>query len=688
MPRPDSITLRPRLIMLGSDVVPQIPNAIIWDFNYKSLYGKKYLKDIEFLKNNTSCDMVIISPRAGIQIGNYRQCHDVIAEITEKAHGIGLKIGLHLPSADGFYNAPVNAASAPEIDQALLFPLDNTQDAEGVVHEYEMIADENGYACCQHQSKWVRQKIRPLFCELLCVFAFKKTADGFYDPSTLQDVTSCARIIDSRPSSLLLEIEAGKDNAGKALFVMVVQYHNYNAVTSDSNFFSKKKVMDVYADVPLDAICLDEFGYISLNTTGIRNGSEEPYRGHFYTHALAKYYREQLNTDLAKEFFHIRYAPIDDEGVRIRAINHYFEELRKPPLKVEWEVAKYAQKLWGEDVFLTCHNTFHNDIDNDEIWRTACNWWDIPRKFGHTDENIAFPVRMGIMLAAKEPLMLDMFYSKCKDFEEHYAHITIGAPFGCREFHHAYNDFTFGCSFTEPELLKNVRILDEAIAQLNDFQYEYPRLDLLIIYGAGAQNNWYPNANDRNVFDINGNLKIIPKCEEIWQAGYRCALVPDYAITDGRICINENKICFNGYEFTHCLFMYPQYAKKEVLAMLDAAGMAGVKIAAVGQVNLDFEAQPAQLHIPCYPVFSMDIMNDLSCPKSAIPGGCVAKDGSFVLVSEGGLLRGEKTKFDFIINSVRYNGIHTGILAYRPNGNNVYTEGCELFINGQKIKLK
>lgn len=667
--------------------MPQIPTIMYWDFSSKALMGKKYLKDLEFLKKNTACDLVVISPRAGVHIGNYHQCHDAIAEITEKAHSLGIKLGIHLPTGDGHYNAPVNAVSIPEVDQGFIFSLDSKQDAEGLIHEYEIVADKNGYACCQHQTKWARQKLRPWYCELLRVLAFDKTADGFYDPASLKDVTSSARIVDYRPASMMLEIEAGKENAGKTLFVIIAHYHNYYAVSSDRNLRRLKRIMDIYADVPLDAICMDEFGYMMLNTAGISNGTEEPFRGHYYTHDLAKYYQEKLGKDLLTEFFHIRYAPQDDEGVRIRAINQYFEELRKPPLKVEQEVAQYAQKLWGEDVFLTCHNTFHNNIDNDEIWRTGCNWWDIPRRFGHTDENIAFPVRMGVMLAAKEPLMIDMFYSKHRIFEQHYAHIVEGAPFGCREFHHAYDEHVFGCSFTEPELLKNVRILDEAVARLNDFQHEYPRLDLLVIYGAAAQNNWYPNEEDRNLFDINGNLQIIPKCDEMWQAGYRCALVPDYAISDGRICVEGDKISFNGHTFTHCLFMYPQYAKKETYALLDAADRAGVKIAAVGQVDLDFDAQPATLHIPCYPEFSLDILNDIACPKSAIPGGCVARDGSFILTSEGGLLRGEKTNFDFTVDNVRYSGTHTGMLAYRSNEKAVYTEGCELFADGQKVIL-
>jgi hypothetical protein len=95
--------------------------------------------------------------------------------------------------------------------------------------------------------------------------------------------------------------------------------------------------------------------------------------------------------------------------------------LRHFPLEVEKKVYDYSKKVFGDDIYVLCHNTFHNDLENDEIWHTACNWWDIPRDFGHTDENIGFPVRWGIMLACKHPLMLDMYYSK--ESEKHYKHI-------------------------------------------------------------------------------------------------------------------------------------------------------------------------------------------------------------------------------------------------------------------------
>ena len=105
----------------------------------------------------------------------------------------------------------------------------------------------------------------------------------------------------------------------------------------------------------------------------------------------------------------------------------------------EKNLYNYGKELFGENAYISCHNTFHNNLEYDEIWRTACTWWDVPRDFGHTDENIGYPVRLGIMLACQNPIGIDMYYSN--DAKGHYSHILEGAPFNSREFHHAYGDF-------------------------------------------------------------------------------------------------------------------------------------------------------------------------------------------------------------------------------------------------------
>jgi len=660
----------------------KVPNSLLWLFEANSLVKKQYLRDLDFIKKHTTVEYVVLSPRDGVHLQNLQQCHPVLAELTEYAHKIGLKVALHLVTHEGFYHAIFQTGNHPAIDQAQIFHISDPARAQAITRDIELVTDENGYAEYTHTAVWGRSKIAPIYGEILKAYTFDKIGEGFYKPGTLIDVTDKVNITDARTNQTRFEVDLGKEGAGKNIFVLLAQYYNHYAVSDEWVKF--KELIDAYSDIPLDGIQLDEYGFMVLNTNDIMSGKEPPFRGRMYSKGMREYYAEKLDTDLDRLLFDMRYAPLGDEKIRIKAINTYFETLRAFPLDVEKKAYDYAKKIFGKDCYVSCHNTFHNFLDKDEIWRTACNWWDIPRDFGHTDENICFPVRWGIMLACNNPLMVDMYYHP--DGRTHYDHIVNSAPYNCREFHHAYNDFYWGSSFTEPEFLKDIKTLDTHVFALNDFQTVYPKMDLLVIFGAAAQNNWYPDYEARNLWDIDGKLKILPKCKEMWEAGYRCALAPDYAIEDGRITLSGDKLSFGGQEFTHCLFLYPKYAKKETYDFLNKAHECGVKIAVVGKSGVDFEGNSVTLTAPYYESYDLNILSDMACEKSAIDGGCVYNDGSFALVSHG-ILDKSKTQFSFEINGAKHEGEHTGILAYRKGALAIATKGSELYVNGKQQEI-
>ena len=588
-------------------------------------------------------------------------------------------MALHFTDSNGFYNSIFQTNNVPAVDQVELFPIPDPQKAAALTNDIELMTDEHGFAEYTHTPKWARKKIMPIYSEILKAYSFEKTGEGFYKEDSLVDVTDKVIITESRTGKLSFEVHLGEENSNKNVFVLLAQYYNYPSMADAWD--NMKHLIDAYSEIPLDGVTLDEYGYLLLNTSDM--GSD--FRGRHYSKGMKRYYKEQLDMDLDRLLFDMRYAPQGEDKIRIHAINTYFETLRVFPLEIEKKVYAYAKELFGEDAYINAHNTFHNSLDCDEIWRTACNWWDIPRDFGHTDENIGFPVRWGIMLACKHPIMFDMYYSS--NSETHYDHIINGAAYNCREFHHAFNDFYWGTSFTDKEFLKNIRYLDETVATLNNFQTVYPKMDVLVVFGAAAQNNWYPDYDARNMWDIDGTLHIQSKCDQMWNAGYRCALAPDYAIEDGRITQKDGKICFGGYEFTHCLFLYPKYAKKETYEFLNNADKAGVKVAVVGKSGIDFCGDKVELTAPHFENFDLEILEKISCPKSAIEGGCVYEDGSFSLVSHS-LLTKQPSLFDFELNGKRVHGKHTGLLAFREHAAAFATEGTELFIDDIKIELE
>lgn len=667
------------VIMKGNLDMSKKINPLFWFFDTESAKGRKYRKDLCDLKNNSLVNLLVVSGHAGIQFEYPEVFHDMLEDIVSFAHSIDIKIALHLIPSIGFFNADTFGGPIPEVDQAQLFPITDPSKASALVCDYETILDDCGKATITHKAKWARPKIAPIYCRVISAYSFEKDGDGFYKSMTLCDVTDKITVIDNRTDALVAEVDCGAEFANQTLFVMTAQYYNYSSLFGYSQYENFKRVLDGYADIPLDGFALDEFGYLYLDC----RESDAPFRGRLYSEGMKKYYREKLGIDVHRLLFDMRYAPTGKGNIRIQAINRYFEELRKPPAENEKKILSYAKKIYGEDIYFGTHATFHNNLAADEIWHTGCDWWDVPTVCGHTDENIGFPVRMGIMLSRKTPFSLDMFYSKNE--EEHFRHIVKGAPFGCREFHHALNDYLWGHSFTEPDFLKKIYALDSAVEILDDFIVDYPRLDLAVVFGAAAQFNWFPDESVRNRWDVDGSLNIQRICDSIWNQGYRCALIPDYTVCDGRMTLEGGKVCFGDYSFDKVIFLYPKYADRRVYDFFNNAYAEGVCIAAVGRADIDFCAENAILDAPVYENFDINILNSLHCEKSAIPDGCVYRDGSFSIVTECGILEGKNTDFSFEIDGNSYCGNCTGVIAYRKGGDALGTKGGVLKINGKEI---
>ena len=282
----------------------EIPNSLLWIFESKDLAGKKYLRDLDFIRSNTAVNFVVISPRNGVHLQNLQQCHGVIGEMTAYAHRIGLKIGLHLVTREGFYNAIFSSGNHPAIDQAQIFPIADPKKAQAITHDIELTLNQNGYARFTHQAIWGRSKIAPIYAEIVKAVLFEKTGDGFYRADSICDVTDQVRIIDARTNLTELEVNLGAEQKGKTVFVVLAQYYNCTAVSDDWESF--KQLMDAYSDIPLDGVQMDEYGYVLLNTHKISHGEEPPFRGRMYAKGMKRYYEETYAQDFDQLLFDMR----------------------------------------------------------------------------------------------------------------------------------------------------------------------------------------------------------------------------------------------------------------------------------------------------------------------------------------------------------------------------------------------
>lgn len=254
----------------------KVPKALQWQFDSESLRRKKYLKDLDFIKQNTEVDLINIATTRGAVTRDNPSLVKDMKELVEHAHKLGIRIVLRGTLIKGFFN------NAPHI-------IEDQKNAQGLVYDNEGIIDEYGFAEFTQTPKWARPKILPLWNRVVKAYMFVKSGKDRYIKESLVDITDKARVIDCESDLITVEIDAGAENVGKSIFLMTVQYFNCYDCFGDAMLNNYKAEMDAFASVPLDGFCMDESGYMVL---GFERDNPEPFRARLYSEAQKEHFEK------------------------------------------------------------------------------------------------------------------------------------------------------------------------------------------------------------------------------------------------------------------------------------------------------------------------------------------------------------------------------------------------------------
>ena len=185
--------------------------------------------------------------------------------------------------------------------------------------------------------------------------------------------------------------------------------------------------------------------------------------------------------------------------------------------------------------------------------------------------------------------------------------------------------------------------------------------------------NWYPDESARNEFDINGSLHIEEKVLAVWNAGYRCAVVPSDLIDNGSLRLDaQNRPVLNGHTFQAVLYLDPQYAKRSTLAFLDSYTRHGGALMLEGTATRDFNGNPVDSEFKRIAArarerqFSVDGIARLGIEKSPLDGaGGELEDGSVILTDLDSLETGRPKAFSVEVNGHRFTGSYVGVFALK-----------------------
>jgi len=612
-------------------------------------YGrKKYLLHVDSIADKCNYTLIFLTAREGADFYDFKKMHPVFKELVAAAHKKGLKVGLQMW---GNYK-----------DKSM-------EGSQRMIIETELPLDASGNASATIKAKYIRFPDRLLKSDLFKVYAFKKTGDGFYDPATLKDITSKCESVLPDKETVQVKINGDGSLKGMTACIMTQEYCSQSSNWDDVEINGFVEAMKVYSDIPFDGFALDEYGNKFIERIFDKNTA--PFRGRWYSNAMAREYNIATGRSLEKTLFDGRYAPEGKPEVRMNAINEYMEFMRRGGVRVETAVYNKSREIFGKDIFNGIHNTYHNSLVNDEMWANGIGWWSAPRAYGQTDEKTFLPTQMGVAMAHPMNAMYNQYYDK--DLEPVLVKSFNDLRYGVRTHYHAMNDKrALRFDLEDPEAIKGINANENCARLLNKFNPSLPDIKLLVIFGMEALANWYPNLEERGLYDINDKLKIEEKTVEIWKSGYLNALVPSDLIVNKKITLAaDGKPVLNGHKFDAILFLNPQYAQEPVLKFLEEYESKGGKLMVEGNADHDFKgnaisARFKSIYDKATVVgYSLENLSKLGLQKNLLPDGCKNEDGSYVFNDLTSLRTGKAATFRVNFDGDLYTGEYRGLAVIK-----------------------
>ena len=654
------------------------PELVYWFITPETFAPGRVAQDIHHIANDTPFTFAFLTERNGVLLLKNPQptegfiapscpkwppwctpfsgntgSHALVLEIVNDAHRNGLKIGLTF--------------SSQIADTRQLIPINEDQT---VISSAEAALDAQGRATVTAGSKM--RFAPPEKSELLRVYVFRKTATGEYDPATLEDVTAkargVARVGDPTTGLMDISVDLGPKYAGETIFAMQQTWLNSMDIFSDSFTKVLHSILDEYKDVPFDGTSLDEFGYTRIL-------GNPPWRGLFAGKAFQAHFEAATGMKLPETLFAMSYCPSGHPEVRIKAVDVYWDTVRSGPLRVENEFYRYSRKVYGDKTFAGIHSTVHNHLTNDEAWASGLDWWTEPRHYGQSDEDLSLPLRMGLLVSHPGNIMYDQFYGR--DIQRFAAKALNDARFDARIHYHGYNDAggAWGVDLSSKPFLDAINPVEKKIRLLNQFDPAAPELPLLVVFGMPRQLNWYPNEADQNIYNVNGSLHIEEKINALWDAGYRCAVVPNDLIDNGMLHLDvQGRPVLNGHTFRAIIYLYPEFSKRTTLAFLDSYVRHGGSLMLEGAATRDFDGRPiADLFAPIQSKarvngFNLDDIEKLGITKDPLRAiGGSLEDGSVILTDLPSLQQKSPKAFAVTVNGHEFRGTYEGVFAIKAN---------------------
>ncbi len=641
------------------EYVPQFenvnhPQIACWVLTPQDLSERQYLSDLDTLARHAPFDLLFLTARQGTDFYDFDSMEPVFSQIVERAHEKGLKIGLLLGE---------DRHASPAPDQA-----------QWVVTEQEITLDGEGYGRVCDSVRHLSEPDRITGSELYRAWAFRKTADGEYEPGSLIDITPRCKTDSAGSRRAAIEVIGSPELGGYTAYILTRHTSDACAPYDKSSAQHFVRALQAYRHIPFDGVGLEGFTNLSILPPSRMKGDTLTER--YCSQAMSEALNQKYWMDMPRTLFDMRYVPVGKPEIRMKAINAYMDIMRGSVLRTEKTVAYEARKLFGEKTFISRYLTardLHSEqfgLNGEKIWTTGLKEWSSPCDYTYSDGNGPLGLQLGLAMSGTGNLLYRT--TRDEDIDRMIGRALTGLRYGIRT-HYMLDRRT---DIDDPLTRSRLRAIEQCTRLLNRFDPALPDVKLLVVFGVEALSNWYPDQESRGAYDINCKLAVEEKIERLWQAGYMHALVPSDVIVDGKLQLDaDNKPTMNGHTFDAVIYLYPEYARSEVVDFLDKYVSRGGKLMIEGNTSHDFRGERINTSrwLKIYQLaksltFSFEeVFPSLGVERSDDAEGVRMEDGSWIFTDRQSLTGDRPAAFAFTVGDDRYTGLYHGMAAVQAD---------------------
>ncbi|MHB1452697.1 MAG: hypothetical protein ACYCYM_01910 [Saccharofermentanales bacterium] len=582
------------------------PSIIYWKWDDSHIESGKYLEEIDDIIDRSCFDHIYITTHwchEGITSAN---TYNAIKKACDHIHAKGRKVIF-------------------EIDfraEKHVFIQNNPDKRLGFIYWKEVVLNDSGLATTGFRIR--KGDGGELFLgntqcgeELLRVYSYNRISDG-YVPGTVSEITEDCVLM--RRDFENVDVRISSDTSkNKNVLILAVSWFEFNDLFSKENDRFFQHLLENYQTIPLDGIALDEMGYpwhvdFDFSPSTYLTWNNSPY----FSWSMQKKYCESYHRDYLEDCLNRFIGSAPDDKEQMKAINYYFEFIRKEIVRIERLFYDQGKKIFGSMTFIGVHPTWYaieETQNTPEVWKNGIDWWEVPRDYGFTDEIMIYPVRLALTHKANASIFYNMWYSEATLCSEtFFSEIFRNFRYGGRTISLSYecvNEDKIVMQLKEKGILELVSQAEEMSRLLDQFQSSPAASDILIIMGIPASCNYLSNMDGKGDWNHYKNKfkDAFELANNIWNSGYNCDLVASYEIDNNCIFLDdEGDINYGNQKFHYVIIINPDFCKRSMLDFIDDLVKTEKNVAFIGQMGHDFDgedvAEEFQQKIAGYPFFS------------------------------------------------------------------------------------